>query len=191
MEMESEEQAKNPVEEMMRFWQGWMAAGMDSMMRSMTLLAPGTPVIAWTTVLREQVERAVQMALETAKVPGFPDLKRMTEELSLLRAQTEVLNVGMATMQAAFQAQQQGWKALETIVQQTAAAQEEAKRVVESWTMQWEDRVGAMTRGMEEWRERWEEMLRQSMAMSQAGQKGMEDLTKTMWDVANKMTRGT
>jgi hypothetical protein len=33
-------------------------------------------------------------------------------------------------------------------------------------------------------------MLRQSMAMSQAGQRGMEELTKTMWDLAKKVTGG-
>jgi len=188
--MESEEQIKNPVEEMMRFWQGWMAAGMDSMMRSMALLGPGTPVVAWTTVLREQVERAVQMAVESTKVAGFPDLTRLSEEVGLLRAQTGALSTSMAMMQAAFQAQQQGWKTLEMIVQQTAAAQQEAKRVVETWTTQWEERVGVITRGLEEWRERWEEMLRQSMTMSQAGQRGMEELTKTMWDLAKKVTGG-
>ncbi|MGH7411741.1 MAG: hypothetical protein ACREJ6_11875 [Candidatus Methylomirabilis sp.] len=188
--MGSEEQTKNPVEEILKSWQSWMAAGTDAMMRTMTLLAPGTPILAWTTVLREQVERAVQMALEAGEVPGFPDLTRLSEEVGLLRAQTEALGAGMATMQAAFQAQQQGWKTLETIVRQTAAAQEEAKRAVEGWTAKWEERVGAMTRGMEEWRERWEEMLRQSMAMSQAGQKGLEELTKTMWDLAKKVTSG-
>lgn len=184
--MESEEQVKNPVEDMMKFWQGWMAAGMDSMMRSMSLLAPGTPVLAPTTVLREQVERAVQMGLEAWKVPALLDLTRLSEEVSLLRAQTEAMSASMATMQAAFQAQQQGWKTLETIVQQTAAVQQEAKRAVESWTTQWGERVAAMTRGMEEWRGRWEEMLRQSVAVSQAGQKGLEELTKTMWDLAKK-----
>ncbi|MCI0407201.1 MAG: hypothetical protein L0191_01340 [Acidobacteria bacterium] len=184
--MEGEEQAMNPFEEMLRFWQGWTAASMDSMMRAMTLLAPGTPALAWTTVLREQVERAVQVALEAGKVQGLPDLTRLSEEVSLLRAQTEAMSASMATMQAAFQAQQQGWRTLETMVQQTAAAQQEAKRAVETWATQWEERVGAMTRGMEEWRGRWEEMLRQSVAVSQAGQKGLEELTKTMWDLAKK-----
>jgi uncharacterized protein YhaN len=92
----------------------------------------------------------------------------------------------MSTMQAAFQAQQQGWKALEAIVQQTAAAQEEAKRAMERWTTQWEEQLGTLGRGMEEWRQRWEEMLRQGMAMSEASQKGLEELTKTMWDLARK-----
>lgn len=184
--MDSEEHGKNPVEEMMRFWQGWTAAGMESMMRTMTLLAPGTPVLAWTTVLREQVERAVQMALEAGKVPGLPDLTRLSEEVSLLRAQTEAMNAGMSTMQAAFQAQQQGWKTLEKIVQQTAAAQQEAKRAVETLTTQWEKQVAGTNRGMEEWRQRSEEMLRQSVAASQAGQKGLEELTKKMWDLGKK-----
>jgi len=186
--MESEAQGKNPMEDMLKFWQGWMAAGMDSMMRTMTPLAPGTPVLAWTTVLREQVERAVQMAMESGKVPWLPDLAQVGKEVSLLRAQTEALSSSLAMMQAAFQAQQQGWKTLEMIVRQTATAQEEAKRTVEGWRTQWEEQLAAMTRGMEESRERWEEMLRQGVAMSQASQKGVEDLTRTMWDLAKKVT---
>jgi hypothetical protein len=184
--MENQEQTKNPVEEMLRFWQNWMTLGTDAMMRTMTLVAPGAPAFPWGTMFQEQVERAVKMAMDATKVAGFPDLARFSEELSLLRAQTEALSQTMGTMQAAFQAQQQGWKALEAVVQQTAAAQEEAKRAMERWTTQWEEQLGTLGRGMEEWRQRWEEMLRQGMAMSEASQKGLEELTRTMWDVARK-----
>ena len=186
--MEGQEQAKNRAEEMLGLWQMMMAASTDAMMRTMTLLASGAPPFAWATMMREQAERGVQMAMEAGKVPGLPDLKRLGEEVALLRAQTEALVTGLAAIQAAFQAQQQGWKTLEAVVQQTAKAQEEAKRFLESWTAQWEERVHAMTRGMDDWRQRWEEMLREGMAMGQASQKGLEDLTKTMWELARKFS---
>ncbi|MCI0407651.1 MAG: hypothetical protein L0191_03640, partial [Acidobacteria bacterium] len=81
--MEGEEQLKKQAEEMLRLWQIMMAAWMDGMMRSTTFLTPGAPVLAWPTVFREQVERGVQMAMETSKFPGFPDLNRLSEEVGL------------------------------------------------------------------------------------------------------------
>jgi uncharacterized protein YhaN len=186
--MTTEEPAKSPAEQLLTFWQNWMAAGTDAMMRTMSLLTPGTPVMAWTTLLREQVERGVQLAMETAKLPGAADLKRLSEEVSLLRAQMEAVSAGLAAMQAAFAAQQQGWKTLETIVQQTAAVQDEVKRTVEGWRTRWEEQVETTTRRMEEWGQRWEEMLRQGMAMTQASRQGLEELTRTMWDLARKLT---
>ncbi|MGH7369853.1 MAG: hypothetical protein ACREJ4_11340 [Candidatus Methylomirabilaceae bacterium] len=189
--MEGEEQLKKQAEEMLGLWQMIMAAWMDAMVRSTALLTPGTPALAWATMMRKQAERGVQMAMEASKFPGLPDLNRLSDEVSLLRAQTEALVTGLAAMHAAFQAQQQGWKTLEAAVEQTAKAQDEAKRLFESWTAQWEERVHAMTRGMDEWRQRWEEMLREGMAMGQASQKGLEDLTKTMWELARKVSSGS
>lgn len=36
----------------------------------------------------------------------------------------------------------------------------------------------------------WHEVLRPGMAMSQASQKSIEDLTKTMWDISRKVMGG-
>ena len=47
--------------------------------------------------------------------------------------------------------------------------------------------MAGVTRGLEEWRQRWEEMLRQAMGLSQASQKSLEDLTRTMWDLSQKV----
>ncbi|MCI0407425.1 MAG: hypothetical protein L0191_02475 [Acidobacteria bacterium] len=189
--MEGEEQLRKQAEEVLRPWQIMVAAWMDAMMRSTAFLTPGAPVLPWTTVFREQFERAVGMAVETSRFPGVPDLNRLSEEVGLLRAQTEALVTGLATLQAALQAQQQGWKTLEATVQQTAKVQEEAKRLFESWTAQWEERIHAMTRGVDEWRQRSEEVLREAMAIGQASQKGFEELTKTMWDLAKKFGGGS
>jgi uncharacterized protein YhaN len=187
--MEGEERLKKQAEEMLRLWQIMMAAWMDAMMRSTAFLTPGAPVVPWTTVFREQLERGVQMAMQASKFPGVPDLNRLSDEVGLIRAQTEALVTGLTAMQAALQAQQQGWKTLEATVEQTARAQEEAKRLLESWTAQWEERIHAMTHGMDEWRQRWEEMLREGLAMGQSSQKGLEELTKTMWDLAKQFGR--
>ncbi len=189
--MDSKEGAVNPIEEMLKFWQNWIRTGMEAMNRIVALMASGTPPpLAWTTVLSEEAGRAVQMFMEGTKLAGFPDFKRMSEEVSLLRAQMEAMRTGMSAMQAAFQAQQQGWRALETMVQQIAAVQEEARRAVDTWTAGWEEQLGVMTRGLEEVRQHWGEMLRQGIAVSQASQKGVEELTRTVWELARKVTGG-
>jgi uncharacterized protein YhaN len=189
--MADEAHARTPVEEMVKLWQAMMSAGIDAMMRSTAIMTPGKAIPAWTTMFREQLERSMQMAVETSRFPGLADLSRLSGEVSSLREQTEALVAGLAALQAAFQAQQGGWKALEAVIRQTAQAQGDAVRLLETWTAQWEERVAAMSHGMDEWRQRWEEILREGMAVGQASQRGLDEITKTMWDLTRRFAGET
>lgn len=171
--MSEEFQSKNPAEEMIKFWQAWMTAGMEAMQRTATLFAPGGGLPEWMAALREQTEKAVGSALGAAGLPSGQDIQRLGKELDALRSQVEAMG-----------------QALEAFAQQAARAQQEIQQTMATWARQWEERMSAVTRGLEEWRGRWDETLRQGMAMSQASQKSLEELTKTMGDLSQKVMGG-
>lgn len=188
--MTEKSQPKSPAEEMVKFWQAWMSAGMEAMQRTAKLFAPGGGLPEWTAGLRDQTERAVRAALETAGLPPAQDLQKIVQELGALRAQVEAIRTGLAALDLLVKGQQAMWQALEGSVQQATRAQREIQQAMTDWGKQWEDRMAGLTRGLEEWRHRWDEMLRQGMAVGQASQKSLEDLTKTLWDLSQRMMGG-
>lgn len=177
----------NPAEEIVKFWQSWMSAGVDAMQRTATLFAPVGASTEWITGLRDQIGKAVQAALEAARIPTAQDFQRFAQELGALRAQVEAMQAGVAALESLVKGQQAMGRALEGSVQQAAKTQEEMRRTIAAWSGQWEDRMAGVTRAVEEWRQRWEEMLRQGMTTSQASQKNLEDLTKSMWNLSQKV----
>ena len=185
--MAEQSQPTTLSEEMIKFWQAWMSAGMDAMQRTATLFASGSAGTEWTAGLRDQMEKAVGAALEAARIPSAQDFQRLSQELGALRAHVEVMRTGMAAMESLVKGQQEMWRALEGSVRQGTRAQQEIQHAMATWSSQWEDRMAGVTGGLEEWRQRWEEMLRQAMGLSQASQKSLEDLTRTMWDLSQKV----
>jgi uncharacterized protein YhaN len=188
--MAEQMQAKNPAEEMVKFWQSWMSAGLDAMQRTAMLFAPGGSLSEWTAGLHDQVGKAVQAAFEAAHVPTAQDYQRLIQELGGLRAHAEAMRSGLAALDSLVKGQQAMWQALEGSVQQATKAQQEMRHAMAAWTSQWEERMVAVTRGMEEWRQHWDEMLHQGLAAGQASQKALEDLTKTTWELSQKMMGG-
>lgn len=186
--MAEQSEPKNPAEEMIKFWQSWMTAGMEAMQRTAMLFAPGGGLPEWMTSLRDQTQKAVRAGLEAAGVPSAQDLQKFAQELGALRSNMEAMRTGLAALESLVKGQQAMWQALEGSVQQATRAQQEIQQAMVAWSSQWEDRVAGFTRGLEEWRQRWEEMLRQGMAVNQASQKSLDDLTKTMWDLSKKIT---
>lgn len=188
--MPEESQSKNPAEEMIKFWQAWMTAGMEAMQRTATLFAPGGGPPEWAAGLRDQIEKAVRTTLEAARIPSAGDFQRLVEELGSLRSRVEGMQTAVAALESVVKGQEAMGRALEGSVQQAARAQQDMQHAMATWTGQWEDRIAGLARGLEEWRGRWDETLRQGMAMSQASQKSLEELTKTMGDLFQKVMGG-
>jgi DNA repair exonuclease SbcCD ATPase subunit len=175
---------------MVKFWQAWMTVGMDAMQRTAMLFAPGAGLPEWMSGLRDEMEKAVRAALEAARIPSIQDLQRFVDGLATLCSQVEAMRTGLAALESLVKGQQAMWQTLENSIQQIARVQQEMQRAMATWSSQWEDRLAGVTRGLEEWRQRWEEMLRQGMAMSQASHKDIEDLTKSLWDLSQKVMGG-
>lgn len=188
--MLEQSEPKNPAEEMIKLWQSWMTAGIEAMQRTATLFAPGAWQPEWIAGLPDQIEKAMRASLEAARIRSAQDLQRVVQELDTLRSTVAAMQTGLAALESLMKGQQEMWRAVENSVQQATKAQHEIQRAMTTWTRQWEDRLAGVTRGMEEWRSRWEEMLRQGVAMSQASQKSLEDLTKTMWNLSQKVMGG-
>lgn len=185
--MSEEKKIPLPMEELFRFWQMWVMMGMDMLMRAPAFFAALGKGMEKPGLGREEIERVIQAALQAWRLPSPDDPQKMTGEMAALRGQVEAVQRALGAVEAALRLQAEGWKTLQALLQRVAAAQEEGQRALQAWRSQIEERVGSGARLMEEWGRRWEEALRQGMAFGQASQKGLEELTKTVWDLSKKV----
>jgi hypothetical protein len=187
--MAEQSEPKNPMEELIKLWQAWTMAGMEAMQRTSALFTRGT-FPQGAIGLQDQMEKAMRAAFEAWRIPSAQDFQRFAEEVRVLRSSVETMQAGLSALETLVKGQQAMWQAVEASVQRAAQVQQEMQGAMASWSKQWEERLAEVTRGMEAWRRQWEETLRQGMAMGQASQKSLEDLSKTMWDLSKKVMGG-
>jgi uncharacterized protein YhaN len=177
------------MEDLIRLWQAWTAAGLDAMQRTSALCTQGAfPQAA--IGLQEQMEKAMRAVCDAWHVPSARDVQRVAEEMRLLRSTVEAMQAGLSALEALVKGQQAVWQAVEASVQQATQAQQAMQGAMASWSRQWEGRLTEVTRDMEAWRRQWEDLLREGIATGQASQRNLEDLTKRMWDLSRKMLEG-
>ncbi len=178
------------MEEIVRLWQAWMSAGLEAMQQTANLFAPPGGLPEWMAGLHDQIGKAVRATLEAARIPAAQDLQRLAEEVRTLGSVVEGVRTGLAALESLARGQQEMWQALVRSVEQATQTQQEILDTMATWRSQWEERTAGMTHALEDWHRRWDEMARQGMAMSQASQKDLQDITRTMWDLSQKVMGG-
>ncbi len=187
--MAEQSEPKNPMEDLIKLWQAWTMAGIEAMQRTSALFTRGT-FPQGATGLQDQMEQAMRAVFEAWRIPSAQDFQRLAEEVRVVRSTVEAMQAGLSALEALVKGQQAVWQAVQASVQQATQAQQEMQGAMASWSKQWEERLTEVTRGMESWRQQWEETLRQGIAMGQASQKSLDDLTRTMWDLSKKVMEG-
>ncbi len=188
--MAEQSEPRQPMEDIVRLWQAWMSAGLEAMQRTANLFAPPGGLPEWTAGLHDRVGKAVQATLEAACLLSAQDLQRLAEEVRTLGSVVEGVRAGLAALDSLGKGQQEVWQAMGRSVEQITQSQQEILGAMAAWRSQWEERMAGLTRALEDWHRQWDATLRQGMATSQASQKNLEEFTRTMWDLSQKMMEG-
>ncbi len=147
---------------------------------------PPEPLAELWQAWADQLRKAMQASLEAARIPSAADLERLAEELRSLRGALDAVRTGTSELRSMVTWQQETWQVLGDSVEEATRVQKEAQQAMTVWSQHWEERMTSLTRDLEEWRRQWDEALRQGVALGQASQKGLEELTKTVWDLSQR-----
>ncbi len=182
----SDEKQQTPFGDMFTLWQKMVWEGFEMMLKAPAFYTGLGKAFESSTAVQEQIQKGIQASLKATRLPTVEDLRGITEGLSAMQAQLEVMKNYMGAVEAAGKVQEEWRKGIEVTIQRLLAYQAEGQRAFQAWTKQVEDRLRGLQGFWEEGAKRWEEGLRQAAAFAETGQRSLEELSKAVWDISKK-----
>ncbi len=182
----AEEKQQTPFGDMVTLWQKMVWEGFEMMLKAPAFAAGVGKAFEGSTAIQEQIQKSIQAGLKAMHLPTVEDLRRITEGLSVMQAQLEVMKSYLGVVEAGAKVQEEWRKGMDETICRVLAYQADGQKAFESWTKHVEDRLQTLQRFWEEGAKRSEEGLRQAAAFAQTSQRSLEELTKTVWDISKK-----